>query len=174
LSFLWAERGKARVDSPCSAGRAAGGEASSLPEPTRHLPRNCARHVSTPGQLPLFAYKTMHQLRLTMSGGKGESAGRLTLLRRSCSRWRGLVASGTTGREWSSLVLRAVLPKLGYRNSLLVYAGISAVIYVIAFFLLETRKPPAHRRRIECDRCRGKKVGRGKKAPNADRNAHHE
>lgn len=39
--------------------------------------------------------------------------------------------------------MRAILPSLGYRNSLLVYAGISAVIYLVAFFLLETRKPPA-------------------------------
>ncbi|GAA5878098.1 hypothetical protein JCM3774_006483 [Rhodotorula dairenensis] len=60
---------------------------------------------------------------------------------------RGLATGCTTcgagfGGAFASLVLRAVLPKLGYRNSLLVYAGISAVIYAIAFFLLETRKPP--------------------------------
>lgn len=39
--------------------------------------------------------------------------------------------------------MRGLLPPLGYRYALMVYAAISAAIYVVAFLLLETRKPPA-------------------------------
>ncbi|GAA5880297.1 hypothetical protein JCM8547_001692 [Rhodosporidiobolus lusitaniae] len=55
----------------------------------------------------------------------------------------GITVSGTGfGGGFASLIMRGILPDLGYRNSLLVYTGISAVVYVCAWFLLKTRKPP--------------------------------
>ncbi|GAA5929206.1 hypothetical protein JCM3775_006764 [Rhodotorula graminis] len=64
------------------------------------------------------------------------------------SRRRGLVTGITvSGAGWggaiASLIVRGLLPSLGYRNTVLVYAGISAVVYVVAWMLLEVRKPPA-------------------------------
>ncbi|GAA5997971.1 uncharacterized protein JCM10292_002233 [Rhodotorula paludigena] len=56
----------------------------------------------------------------------------------------GITVSGTGfGGAIASLIIRGILPTLGYRNTLLVYAGISAAAYVCAWFLLKTRKPPA-------------------------------
>ncbi|GAA5836790.1 hypothetical protein JCM11251_005789 [Rhodosporidiobolus azoricus] len=55
----------------------------------------------------------------------------------------GIVVSGTGfGGGTASLILRGILPSIGYRNSLLVYAAISALIYAGGWFLLKTRKPP--------------------------------
>ncbi|GAA6015745.1 hypothetical protein JCM8202_001102 [Rhodotorula sphaerocarpa] len=56
----------------------------------------------------------------------------------------GCVVSGAGfGGAFASLIMRGLLPPLGYRYALMVYAAISAAIYVVAFLLLETRKPPA-------------------------------
>lgn len=56
----------------------------------------------------------------------------------------GITVSGTGwGGGIASLIMRAMLPSLGYRNTLLVYAGISAVVYAFAWSLLKVRKPPA-------------------------------
>ncbi|GAA5864588.1 hypothetical protein JCM1840_002160 [Sporobolomyces johnsonii] len=58
----------------------------------------------------------------------------------------GITVSGTGfGGGFASLIVRGLLPSLGYRNTLLVYAGISAVVYFCGWFLLETRRPP-HRK----------------------------
>ncbi|GAA5957051.1 hypothetical protein JCM10213_002889 [Rhodosporidiobolus nylandii] len=55
----------------------------------------------------------------------------------------GIVVSGTGfGGGIASLIMRGIIPKLGYRNSLLVYTGISAVVYACAFCLLKVRTPP--------------------------------
>ncbi|GAA6042651.1 hypothetical protein JCM8097_008269 [Rhodosporidiobolus ruineniae] len=55
----------------------------------------------------------------------------------------GITVSGTGfGGGFASLIVRGILPKLGYRNTLLVYTGISAVVYVVAWSLVKTRKPP--------------------------------
>ncbi|GAA6049422.1 hypothetical protein JCM3770_007333 [Rhodotorula araucariae] len=56
----------------------------------------------------------------------------------------GITVSGTGwGGGIASLIVRAMLPSLGYRNTLLIYAGISAVVYAVAWSLLKVRKPPA-------------------------------
>ncbi|GAA6006263.1 hypothetical protein JCM10207_000581 [Rhodosporidiobolus poonsookiae] len=56
----------------------------------------------------------------------------------------GITVSGTGfGGGIASLIMRGILPSLGYRNSLLVYTGISVVSYICAWSLLKTRKPPA-------------------------------
>ncbi|GAA5843817.1 hypothetical protein JCM5353_002514 [Sporobolomyces roseus] len=58
----------------------------------------------------------------------------------------GITVSGTGfGGGVYSLIMRAILPKLGYRNSMFVYAGISAVVYFGAWFLLQTRRPPVRK-----------------------------
>ncbi|GAA6008015.1 hypothetical protein JCM11491_006578 [Sporobolomyces phaffii] len=58
----------------------------------------------------------------------------------------GITVSGTGfGGGFGSLIMRGLLPRLGYRNSLLIYAGISAFTYFIAWFLLETRRPPVRK-----------------------------
>ncbi|GAA5924494.1 uncharacterized protein JCM15063_005658 [Sporobolomyces koalae] len=58
----------------------------------------------------------------------------------------GITVSGTGfGGGFYSLIMRAILPKIGYRNSLLVYAAISAFTYFIAWFLLATRRPPVRK-----------------------------
>ncbi|GAA6063150.1 hypothetical protein JCM10212_006308 [Sporobolomyces blumeae] len=55
----------------------------------------------------------------------------------------GITVSGTGfGGGFGSLIIRGILPKLGYRNSLFVYAGISASTYIVGWFLLKTRRPP--------------------------------
>ncbi|GAA5973398.1 hypothetical protein JCM11641_003113 [Rhodosporidiobolus odoratus] len=55
----------------------------------------------------------------------------------------GITVSGTGfGGGIASLIMRGILPSLGYRNSLLVYTGISAIVYVVAWLLIEVRKPP--------------------------------
>ncbi|GAA5985645.1 hypothetical protein JCM5350_004122 [Sporobolomyces pararoseus] len=58
----------------------------------------------------------------------------------------GITVSGTGfGGGFGALIMRGILPKIGYQNSLLVYAGISAFTYSIAWFLLATRKPPVRK-----------------------------
>ncbi|GAA5895122.1 uncharacterized protein JCM6883_002326 [Sporobolomyces salmoneus] len=58
----------------------------------------------------------------------------------------GITVSGTGfGGGFGSLIMRGILPRLGYQNSMLVYAAISAFTYIIAWFLLATRKPPVRK-----------------------------
>ncbi|ORY56451.1 major facilitator superfamily domain-containing protein [Leucosporidium creatinivorum] len=55
----------------------------------------------------------------------------------------GLAASGSgIGGGIASLIMRALLPKIGYRNTMLVYAGLNGVSWSIAWFLLKVRLPP--------------------------------
>ncbi|KIO32686.1 hypothetical protein M407DRAFT_66305 [Tulasnella calospora MUT 4182] len=62
----------------------------------------------------------------------------------------GIVVAGSSfGGGVSSLVVRALLTRLGLRNTLLVYAGINAVFLTVAFFLLESRGPPRHVAKVE-------------------------
>lgn len=46
--------------------------------------------------------------------------------------------------------MRALLPKVGYRNTMLIYAGLNGVSWVCAWFLLKVRLPPlaAGQRRV--------------------------
>ncbi|KAG8922166.1 hypothetical protein FRC01_014383, partial [Tulasnella sp. 417] len=62
----------------------------------------------------------------------------------------GIVVAGSSfGGGASSLIVRALLTRLGLRNTLLVYAGINAVLLTVAFFLLKSRGPARHVVKIE-------------------------
>ncbi|KAG8922165.1 hypothetical protein FRC01_014382 [Tulasnella sp. 417] len=62
----------------------------------------------------------------------------------------GIVVAGSSfGGGASSLIVRALLTRLGLRNTLLVYAGIYAVFLTVAFFLLKSRGPARHVVKIE-------------------------
>ncbi|KAG8951096.1 hypothetical protein FRC04_006755 [Tulasnella sp. 424] len=62
----------------------------------------------------------------------------------------GIVVAGSSfGGGVSSLVVRALLTRLGLRNTLLVYAGINAVLLTVAFFLLKSRGPARHVTKIQ-------------------------
>ncbi|ORY70805.1 major facilitator superfamily domain-containing protein [Leucosporidium creatinivorum] len=63
------------------------------------------------------------------------------------SKRRGLASGITTagtgiGGGVSSLIMRALLPRVGYRNTLLIYAGICGFVWIIAFQLIAVRLPP--------------------------------
>ncbi|KAG8910240.1 hypothetical protein FRC00_008588, partial [Tulasnella sp. 408] len=52
----------------------------------------------------------------------------------------GIVVAGSSfGGGVSSLAVRALLTRVGLRNTLLVYAGINAVFLTVSFFLLKSR-----------------------------------
>ncbi|KDE05180.1 hypothetical protein MVLG_04422 [Microbotryum lychnidis-dioicae p1A1 Lamole] len=54
----------------------------------------------------------------------------------------GIAVSGTgLGGAMASLIMRSLLPKLGFKKMLLVYAGINAFTTASAFTLLRTREP---------------------------------
>ncbi|KAG8951099.1 hypothetical protein FRC04_006758 [Tulasnella sp. 424] len=62
----------------------------------------------------------------------------------------GIVVAGSSfGGGVSSLIVRALLTRLGLRKTLLVYAGINAVLLPAAFFLLKSRGPARHVVKIE-------------------------
>ncbi len=55
----------------------------------------------------------------------------------------------SAGGGCSSLIVRAMLTKLGLRKTLLIYAGINAVLLTLAFFLLKSRGSARHVVKIE-------------------------
>ncbi|KAG9018286.1 hypothetical protein FRB90_011616 [Tulasnella sp. 427] len=62
----------------------------------------------------------------------------------------GIVVAGSSfGGGASSLIVRALLTRLGLRYTLLVYAGINAVLLTVAFFLLKSRGSARHVVKIE-------------------------
>ncbi|KAG8951100.1 hypothetical protein FRC04_006759 [Tulasnella sp. 424] len=57
----------------------------------------------------------------------------------------GIVVAGSSfGGGVTSIIVRALLTRLGLRKTLLVYAGINAVLLPAAFFLLKSRGPARH------------------------------
>ncbi|KAJ7201133.1 major facilitator superfamily domain-containing protein [Mycena pura] len=55
-----------------------------------------------------------------------------------------IAGSGMGGAAWS-LVVRSLLSNLGYRNTMLVYSNLYAVLWTIAWFLIAERRPAGYR-----------------------------
>lgn len=55
----------------------------------------------------------------------------------------GLAASGSGFMGGlAGLIVKALLPKVGYRNTLLIYAGINVVVWSVSYSLIHVRLPP--------------------------------
>lgn len=85
------------------------------------------------------------------ASGKTSQAAREVQARRRFHLLTLVLSSGSgIGGGIASLIMRALLPKIGYRNTMLVYAGLNGCSWLGAWFLLKSRLPPlaAGQRRV--------------------------
>lgn len=71
------------------------------------------------------------------------ASGELTFLSLSANAaHRRTFAGAGIGGGTASLIMRGLLPKVGYRNTVLIYAGMNAVITIVGWFIMTPRLQP--------------------------------